>query len=64
MEIESKLRALGYALPTPSEPAGNYISCVQVGDLLFVGGNVGRFNKGGSSSKSEGDTGSKPGPGG
>jgi enamine deaminase RidA (YjgF/YER057c/UK114 family) len=43
LEIENKLRALGYALPTPSEPAGNYISCVRVGDILFVGGNVGRF---------------------
>lgn len=43
MEIESKLRALGYELPTPSEPVGNYIAHVQVGDLLFVGGNIGRF---------------------
>ena len=43
MEIERKLRALGYELPTPSEPAGNYIPSVLVGDLLYIGGNVGRF---------------------
>lgn len=43
MEIENKLRALGFELPTPSEPAANYISHVQVGDLLFIGGNIGRF---------------------
>jgi enamine deaminase RidA (YjgF/YER057c/UK114 family) len=43
MEIERKLRALGYELPVPSEAAGNYISSVQVGNLLFIGGNVGRF---------------------
>ena len=43
MEIENKLRALGFELPTPSEAAGTYISSVQVGNLLFVGGNIGRF---------------------
>lgn len=43
MEIEKKLNALGYEVPIPSEPAGNYIGSVQVGNLLFVGGNVGRF---------------------
>lgn len=43
MEIENKLRALGYELPVPSAAAGNYISHVQVGDILFVGGNIGRF---------------------
>lgn len=43
MEIENKLRAMGYALPEPSEAVANYISSVQVGDILFVGGNIGRF---------------------
>src|SRR5271170_1139365 len=43
MEIENKLRAMGFAVPTPSQAAGNYLSSVQVGDLLFVGGNIGRF---------------------
>jgi enamine deaminase RidA (YjgF/YER057c/UK114 family) len=31
-------------LPTPPVPAGNYIGYVRVGDLLFVGGNIGRIN--------------------
>lgn len=43
MEIEKKLLALGFELPTPSEAVGNYVSTVQVGNLLFVGGNIGRF---------------------
>ena len=43
MEIENKLHAMGYAVPAPSEAAGNYISSVQAGDLLFIGGNIGRF---------------------
>ncbi len=43
MEIEKKLNAMGYVLPTPSSAAGNYITHVQVGDILFVGGNIGRF---------------------
>ena len=44
MEIEKKLNALGFELPTPTKPAGTYISHVQVGNLLFVGGNIGRFD--------------------
>ena len=44
MEIEKKLSALGLELPAPPTPAANYIGCVQVGNLLFVGGNVGRLN--------------------
>jgi enamine deaminase RidA (YjgF/YER057c/UK114 family) len=43
VEIENKLRKLGYELPTPSEGAGNYIPTVLVGNILFVGGNIGRF---------------------
>lgn len=43
MEIETKLKALGFDLPTPTEPAGTYIASVRVGELLFVGGNIGRF---------------------
>lgn len=43
MEIENKLRAMGLELPEPSEAVANYISCVRVGDILFVGGNIGRF---------------------
>ena len=44
MEIENKLRDLGFSLPTPPVPAANYIGSVRVGDLLFVGGNIGRIN--------------------
>jgi enamine deaminase RidA (YjgF/YER057c/UK114 family) len=42
MEIESKLRALGFELPIPAGVVGNYIAHVQVGNILFLGGNVGR----------------------
>ena len=44
MEIENKLRDLGFSLPMPPVPAANYIGYVRVGDLLFVGGNIGRIN--------------------
>jgi enamine deaminase RidA (YjgF/YER057c/UK114 family) len=44
MEIENRLRSLGFELPTPSGPAGTYISSVQVDKLLFVGGTIGRFD--------------------
>ena len=44
MEIETKLATLGLKLPAPPEPAAHYIPYVQVGHLLFVGGNTGRLN--------------------
>jgi enamine deaminase RidA (YjgF/YER057c/UK114 family) len=44
MEIENKLKPLGYDLPNPPEPAANYIGYVRVGTLLFIGGNIGRIN--------------------
>lgn len=44
MEIENKLRALGYTLPRPPTPAANYIGYVLVGNLLFIGGNIGRID--------------------
>jgi len=44
MEIENKLNALGFQVPSVPEAAGNYIGCVRVGNLLFVGGNTGRVN--------------------
>ena len=43
MEIERKLSALGFELPVPTGPAGTYISMVQVGEIAFVGGTIGRF---------------------
>ena len=44
MEIEKKLNALGFQVPSVPEPAANYIGYVKVGNLLFVGGNTGRIN--------------------
>jgi enamine deaminase RidA (YjgF/YER057c/UK114 family) len=44
VEIEKKLQALGLELPSPPVPAANYIGSVRVGNLLFVGGNIGRIN--------------------
>ena len=44
MEIEKKLASLGLGLPAPPKPAARYIPYVRVGNLLFVGGNIGRLN--------------------
>jgi enamine deaminase RidA (YjgF/YER057c/UK114 family) len=44
MEIEQKLNELGFKLPNPPKPAATYIGYVQVGNLLFVGGNIGRID--------------------
>ena len=44
MEIEKKLKELGFELPNPPTPAANYIGYVRVGNLLFIGGNIGRIN--------------------
>lgn len=44
MEIEKRLRELGYQVPNPPVPAANYIGSVGVGNILFVGGNIGRIN--------------------
>jgi enamine deaminase RidA (YjgF/YER057c/UK114 family) len=44
VEIEKRLEELGLELPQPGQPAGTYIGCVQVDNLLFVGGNIGRIN--------------------
>jgi enamine deaminase RidA (YjgF/YER057c/UK114 family) len=44
MEIEKKLASLGLELPAPPVPAAHYIPFVKVGNLLFVGGNIGRLN--------------------
>ena len=43
MEIERKLNELGFQLPNIPKPAGTYIGSVKVGNILFVGGNIGRF---------------------
>jgi len=56
MEIEKKLNVLGYQVPNVPGAAGNYIGCVRVGNLLFVGGNTGRVN---GSRRYEGKVGDK-----
>ncbi len=38
MEVERKLRELGYELPEPAKPVASYIPYIQVGDLLFLSG--------------------------
>jgi enamine deaminase RidA (YjgF/YER057c/UK114 family) len=44
MSIEAKLKELGYELPNPPTPAANYIGYVRVGNILYIGGNIGRIN--------------------
>ncbi len=44
MVIERKLNELGFQLPKTPKPAGTYIGSVQVGNILFVGGSIGRFD--------------------
>jgi enamine deaminase RidA (YjgF/YER057c/UK114 family) len=44
MEIENKLRSLGYELPNPPTPVGTYVGYVRAGNILYVGGNTGRVN--------------------
>lgn len=38
MNAEERLIELGIELPPVSPPAGNYLGCKRVGDLLYVGG--------------------------
>lgn len=40
MSIASKLADLGVTLPEASAPAANYVSYVQVGDMVYVSGQV------------------------
>jgi enamine deaminase RidA (YjgF/YER057c/UK114 family) len=44
MKLEETLDTLGYSLPDPPAPAGNYVGYVRAGNLLFLGGNIGRIN--------------------
>lgn len=38
MKIENKLGEIGINLPTPPTPIASYISCKQVGQLIFISG--------------------------
>ncbi|WP_050931542.1 RidA family protein [Aestuariivita boseongensis] len=40
MSIEEKLANLGVTLPNPTAPAANYVPFVQVGDIVYVSGQV------------------------
>ncbi|MBM4261632.1 MAG: RidA family protein [Deltaproteobacteria bacterium] len=44
MKIEARLKELGIELPNPPTPAANYIGYVRAGNILFIGGNIGRVN--------------------
>ena len=37
-QIEERLKQMGIELPGPREPAGNYISAVRTGNLVFLAG--------------------------
>ncbi|MCJ7823874.1 MAG: RidA family protein [Anaerolineales bacterium] len=38
MDIEARLKELGFTLPEPPQPVAAYVPAVQVGDLLFLSG--------------------------
>jgi len=38
MEVEAKLKELGFTLPKPPKPVATYVPALQVGDLLFLSG--------------------------
>lgn len=38
--IDARLAELGIELPNPSAPAGNYVPFVQVGDFVYVSGQI------------------------
>ena len=43
---ESKLAALGHALPDPSAPVANYVPYVQSGNTVFISGQISRTANG------------------
>jgi enamine deaminase RidA (YjgF/YER057c/UK114 family) len=42
--VEDRLRDLGLTLPAAPKPAAQYVSCVRVGDLLYISGNIGEID--------------------
>lgn len=40
MSVEARLQELGFSLPEPPKPAGRFAPAVQVGNLLFVSGQI------------------------
>ena len=47
MEVEKKLEEMGYMLPSPPTPGGNYVGAVRTGNLVYVAGVVNRLPDGG-----------------
>ena len=41
-QIEEKLHQLGYTLPSPPSPGGNYVRTVRTGNLIFLAGTAPR----------------------
>ncbi len=46
MSIENKLADMGVVLPDASTPAANYVPFVQVGDIIYVSGQISRDSNG------------------
>ncbi|GAA6193356.1 RidA family protein [Phaeobacter sp. NW0010-22] len=46
MSIEAKLESLGVTLPDGPAPAANYVPYVQVGDLVYVSGQISKDDSG------------------
>jgi enamine deaminase RidA (YjgF/YER057c/UK114 family) len=44
--VESRLKALGLVIPEAPAPVANYVPTVQVGELLFVSGQISRLPDG------------------
>jgi enamine deaminase RidA (YjgF/YER057c/UK114 family) len=40
MSFEARMQALGLILPEPPKPAGHFVPAVQIGNLLFVSGQI------------------------
>jgi enamine deaminase RidA (YjgF/YER057c/UK114 family) len=40
LQLQEKIRALGWRLPRPGTPGGNYASRVQADDLLYISGQI------------------------
>lgn len=44
MKFEERLRDLGIELPNPSSPGGSYVPAIQVGNLVFLSGQLPQWN--------------------
>ena len=47
MTIETKLSEMGFELPAPGQPAGNYVPAVRTGNLVFLSGHGPKLEDGG-----------------